>query len=667
MGWDDSTKDEAWAADASAPAEPSAEGAGPAEQAPPPEQSGPGPIPGQRAIASLVPFGLGQEKPHDYATLARAAWESRDNLRYAGRLLVFGVCDECSLGPRGLYDDVVEGMHLCGRRLRGLRRLTMPPLAPADLLDVERLRALDGEALERLGRLANPYLRRAGEPGFRHIGWEEALRLLEDEGRGVAPERLGFLVSARGITNETCYALSKAARLLGTNNVDLLSAPGRAEADRALEEALGIGGPTCALSDLIGSDLVLLVGARVAEEQPEMLRYLARAKERGARVVVIAPALEPGTDACWIPTEPLSALFGTRVLDDLVQVRPEGLGAFLDGVLKQLALEGALDAAFIERSTAGWEALAARLGRLSWEALERASGATRREMEWVALLMGRARTAVTVLGSGYTRGPGGEAAARAVVDLHLARGMIGRPKTGILTLRTHAGEQGGLEMGVGPDRLPGPVPLDEEEAASLAEAWEMPVPSRPGLGLVEMMAAAREGALELLYTAGGGLLEAEERPEQGAAALARVRLRVHQGATLDPAMLVDPAGAVLLLPSLTCHEQPGGGTFTSTERRVRLSPEIPGHPPVGEARPEWEIPCLFARALRPETTNALCWADGAEIRAEIAEIVPLYTGLERLAQPGDWLQWGGPQLFSDGTFLDLPEGRARFSARGDTP
>ena len=54
-------------------------------------------------------------------------------------------------------------------------------------------------------------------------------------------------------------------------------------------------------------------------------------------------------------------------------------------------------------------------------------------------------------------------------------------------------------------------------------------------------------------------------------------------------MLVDPADLVVILPAQNRYEQRGGGTSTSTERRIRFSPEIKGHPQVGESKPEWEI------------------------------------------------------------------------------
>ena len=102
------------------------------------------------------------------------AWRNRDEAGYAWRILRDGVCDGCALGTSGLRDWTLDGVHLCMVRLDLLRLNTMPALDPAVLADAEALAARGSTALRGLGRLAHPMLRRAGEPGFRRIGWPEA-------------------------------------------------------------------------------------------------------------------------------------------------------------------------------------------------------------------------------------------------------------------------------------------------------------------------------------------------------------------------------------------------------------------------------------------------------------------------------------------------------------
>jgi predicted molibdopterin-dependent oxidoreductase YjgC len=113
-----------------------------------------------------------------------------------------------------------------------------------------------------------------------------------------------------------------------------------------------------------------------------------------------------------------------------------------------------------------------------------------------------------------------------------------------------------------------------------------------------------------------------------------------------------------VLPAATRYETPGGVTETTTERRIIFSPEIPGRR-IGEARPEWEIPLQIAARARPERAALLSYAGTAQVREDIARVVPAYEGIQRLAKQGDSVQWGGPRLCADGRF-NTPDGRARF-------
>src|SRR3954454_16285540 len=101
-------------------------------------------------------------------------WENRRQLPYAWRILRHGVCDGCSLGPRGLKDDVIPGTHLCLTRLKLLRLNTMEALADDAWSDISKLRTLTNETLHHLGRLPYPLLYKRGEKGFRRISWDEA-------------------------------------------------------------------------------------------------------------------------------------------------------------------------------------------------------------------------------------------------------------------------------------------------------------------------------------------------------------------------------------------------------------------------------------------------------------------------------------------------------------
>jgi len=176
-----------------------------------------------------------------------------------------------------------------------------------------------------------------------------------------------------------------------------------------------------------------------------------------------------------------------------------------------------------------------------------------------------------------------------------------------------------------------------------------------------MLEAAARGALDVFYIAGGNFIETLPEPERMRAALERVPCRIHQDLFLNSSMLIDPADAVLLLPGQTRYEQRGGGTLTSTERRIRFSPEIRG-PRIGEAMAEWEI---FMRAtqaaLPPERRRWIHFENVEAIRAEMERTMPMYRGIGNLRREGDSVQYGGALLCAGGVCANLPGGRARFT------
>ncbi len=609
----------------------------------------------------FAPNGIGHQKPNHYLDMARTVWVNRRNLAYAWRILHKGVCDGCALGVAGFHDWTLSGVHLCTTRLNLLRLNTMGPLDPAVLADVASLRALDGAALRELGRLPYPMVRRAGDAGFRVVTWDEALDLIAERIRRSDPDAFALYLTARGITNEVYYTAQKVTRFLGTNNVDNAARVCHAPSTTALKRAIGAAATTCSYTDVIESDLIVLFGSNVANGQPVFMKYLYYARKRGAKVVVINPVREPGLEHYWVPSNAESAMFGTVMADEFFGVHTGGDVAFINGVLKVLLAEGGVDDAFVRDHTVGFEELRAELETQSFDELETASGTTRAEMERFARLYADAPGAVLVWSMGITQHRRGTEAVTAIANLGLAGGNVGRRGSGLMPIRGHSGVQGGAEMGAYATAFPGGVAITAESAAALSAQYGFAIGSQPGLTAEEMVLAAGRGEIQVLYSSGGNFLDVLPDPAAVAVALGRVPVRVHQDIVVTTQMLVDPietGEAVVLLPACTRYEQRGGGTETTTERRIVLSPEIDG-PRIGEARAEWEIFCDLGARVHPDRAHLVAFADVDAIRAEIATVVPSYAGVERLAKLGDSVQWGGPRLGTDGKF-STPDGKAHF-------
>ncbi len=615
-------------------------------------------------LKSAVPFGLGQTKPQHFRDMAKVFWKNRDNLGYAWKVLSQGVCDGCALGVAGFHDWTMDGIHLCMTRLNLLRLNTMPELDARLLEDVSRLRSLRNDQLRELGRLPYPMARARGAGGFRRISWDEAYGRMARRIRASDPKRIAFFVTSRGVTNEVYYMAQKVARFLGTNSVDNAARLCHSPSTGAMSYALGVAASTCSYKDWYGTDLIVFFGANPANDQPVTTKYLHEAKKLGTKVVLVNPYREPGMERYWIPSTPRSALFGTDLMDYWFPVSQGGDIAFLYGVLKILIERDWLDHDFIARHSAGFDDLKRATASLPFNVLEAQSGLKRADMEEFAGLIREAKTAVFVWSMGITQHAFGGDTVSMILNLGLARGYVGRDRCGLMPIRGHSSVQGGAEMGAYSTAFPGGKPINAENARNLAAQYGFAIPDWVGLTATEMVDAGAHGQLDLLYCLGGNFLRTLPDPDYVAKAMANIPIRIHQDIILTDQMLIDAKGEVILLPAKTRYEQEGGGTETTTERRIIFSPQIPRQ--VGEARAEWIILRELAAATYPEKAHLLRCETGPAMRAEIAQVVPFYDGFQRLEKSGDALQYGGPHLCADWRF-PTADGKAHFRAAALPP
>lgn len=608
--------------------------------------------------AGWTPFGVGRTKPHHFRDMARIVWENRDALPHAWNVLTKGVCDGCALGTSGLKDWTIGGTHLCMVRLELLRLNTVGPLDPAVLADARALRERSSKDLRALGRIPFPMRRRTGERGFTRVAFDEVWRDVGPRWRALDPKRTAMFVTSRGVTNEVYYVAQKVMRYLGSNNVDNSARLCHSPSTSGLKTTVGVAATTCSYTDWYEADVIVFFGSNPANDQPVTTKYLAEAKRRGARILSVNTYREPGLDRYWIPSSAESALFGTKLCDRHYKVGVGGDLAFLNGVAKVVVAQGWHDEEFVNAATTGFAEWKRALDAHSLDELARLAGTTRAEIEDFAAEIRSANRGVLVWSMGITQHVHGGDTVRAIANLGLLKEWVGRPGTGLMPIRGHSGVQGGAEMGCYSTAFPGGVAIDAQSAARFSKQWGFEVPDQVGLTTVEYLDAAHEGAIDALYCIGGNFLETMPDPARYERAIGRIPLRLHSDLVVTSQMLVDPADVAYLLPARTRYEQRGGGTETTTERRVIYSPEIAGRVP-GEARSEWEMLLDLARAVKPERYARVHFDDGAAIRADVERANPAYRGIAALAKQGDQFQWGGPRLCADRAF-PTDDGKARF-------
>ena len=527
------------------------------------------------------------------------------------------------------------------------------------LAELTGLRKMTPQKLPTLGRLPQPMIRRNGEHGFSPISWPSALAAIRDSVHDTAPDAMAFFATTHGLTNEVYYVFQKLARVLGSNNINLCSCCCHSECVAGLKDTLGIGASTCSLADLVGTDLLVLCGATPDKVDPLTRKYITLAQKTGTQVIIVDPTEEPNNSSGALRLFAADGLFGTSPPVEFFSVRAGGNVAFFNGVLKELIASKRLAHEYIDTHTVAFSLVKAMLERQSWESLQRRSGIPRGRIQRVADLYSRARTAVFAYDVAFTNGKLGADNVKAVVNLALARAMLGRAKCGIIALCGRRSSHAGTECGAAPDRFPGNLEINADTVRRFSNLWHHPMPSTPGAPAAEILEAAQQNKIDFFYCIGGNPLDAGTDLDPLAGALANVRMRVHQDIALNRWMLLDAKETVILLPSQTFYEQTGGGTVGNIERRLRFHAKSISRQ-VGDSLADWEIPVRIGRQLMSNGQQLFPFDNTESIRAEMSRVMPMYRGIEKLQKDNDQFQWGGPFLFQDG-FTAMPYHRAAFT------
>ncbi len=122
----------------------------------------------------------------------------------------------------------------------------------------------------------------------------------------------------------------------------------------------------------------------------------------------------------------------------------------------------------------------------------------------------------------------------------------------LVCLGDYANSRGAADMGLYPDLLPGYTPLSE--GAAFREAWDAGFPTQPGLNLLQMIEAAKEGRLKALYVVGSNPVA---RCHVDPFLLQAPFLVVQDLFLTETAQLAD-----VVLPATGAYEK--SGTFTNT-------------------------------------------------------------------------------------------------------
>ena len=505
-------------------------------------------------------------------------------------------------------------------------------------------------------RARYPLLRRQG--GMERVGWTEALETMAARFRDVqARHGLGSVgvISTGQLVTEEFYALGKLVQLgLGTPNYDGNTTLCMSTAVSGYKRSFGSDGPPGAYEDFERADVILLIGANVAENHP-ILCWRLRANP-ATTLIVVDPRVTK-----------------TAMMADLhLPLRPRSDLALVNGLIHVVLKHNLVDHEFVDRHTSGFDELRESVREYTPERVAEITGLTPELIFRTAWAYARAEAGLIAWTMGVNHSTKGTETVNAINNLALITGNIGRAGAAPLSITGQCNAMGTREAGFA-SIMPGYRTFESAaDRQELAELWNVPVdriPAARGLAYPDIIEAALDRRIRALWIIATNPIVSFPNLKALQQALEGLEFLVVQDG-YHPTPTSEYAH--LMLPAAMWGEKEG--TYTNTERRVSKVNRAVAPP--GEARSDFDIFLDLAGVLGVRNEIFPGWSKPVDAFEEWKRVsagrLCDYSGMSyKLIEQLSGVQWPFPggatdagatrRLYSDGRFK-TDDARARLIA-----
>jgi anaerobic selenocysteine-containing dehydrogenase len=480
------------------------------------------------------------------------------------------------------------------------------------------------------------------------VSWDVALDRMvggfEDLRQRFGPDAVAVLSTGQLVTEEF-YALGKLVRAgMGIRHYDGNTTLCMASAVSGYKRSFGSDGPPGAYSDFDDADLIVLVGANIADNHP-----------------LLAPRVLDNEQAGLIVVDP--RVTKTAMLADVhVALRPRTDIAFLNGVLHVLIADGLIDHEYITAHTNGFDALVAHVEAFTPARIGAECGIAASTVIDVARRIGTASRVLLAWTMGVNHSVQGAETVTLLNTISLVTGNIGRAGAAPLSITGQCNAMGTREAG-GATSAPGYRPWDDANArAEIAALWNVDastLPTERGRAYPDIIDGIIEGTIKGLWVIGTNPIVSFPDRARLEAAFERLELLVVQD--IFPTPTTERAHVVL--PAAMWGEK--DGTYTNSERRVSRARRAVEPP--GDAKSDFDIVLALADRLGCRATLFPGWSGPLDAFREWATVstgrLCDYSGITyELLDDFGGVQWpcaagtaavalgGTPRLYADAMF-----------------
>jgi anaerobic selenocysteine-containing dehydrogenase len=568
-------------------------------------------------------YAYGEDARYGYVSASRVAnkWvKTTCGYCSVGCGMLIGVKDGKAVSAHGNPDHPVNGGKLCPKGLS------------------------EHHVLDAPGRATTPLLRKNGK--LEPVSWDEALETMVDRiGAIQAKHGLGALgvIGTGQLLTEEFYTLGKLVQLgFRTPNYDGNTTLCMASAVAGYKLSFGSDGPPGSYRDIEIADVVLLIGANIADNHPILCNRLERNKKR--TLIVVDPRVTK-----------------TAMMADIhLPLKPRSDIALINGIAHILIRDGLVDREYIAAHASGFEELAAYVRSYNPQHVAKLTGLSVTQIEHVAMLYGRAKAAFIGWTMGVNHSTQGAVTVAAINNLAVITGNIGRAGAAPFSITGQCNAMGTREAGFA-SSLPGYRKFENSaDRAELAALWgvsERHIPGARGLAYPDIIEAAVQDRIKALWFIATNPAVSFPNYSVLEQALRNVEFLVVQDG-FHPTPTSEFAD--LVLPAAIWGEKEG--TYTNSERRVSKVNRVVAPP--GKARSDFDIFLDISERLGVHNALFPGWTSTHDAFKEWQRVsagrMCDYSGFtwEELEEAGG-MQWGGERLYSDGIF-PTADGRAKL-------
>ena len=483
------------------------------------------------------------------------------------------------------------------------------------------------------------------------------------------PDAVAFYVSGQLLTEDYYIANKLMKGYIGSANIDTNSRLCMSSAVSAYKRAFGEDVVPCDYQDLEHTDLIVLIGSNAAWTHPVLFQRMQRAKQinPACQLVVVDPRRTATAESA----------------DQHLAINPGTDAALYNGLLNFLAEHQALDKAYIDANTQGFDEALAEASNWGLVKVSQFCGVSQTQLQDFYQLFLRSKKAISMYSMGINQSTSGVDKCHAIINVHLATGKIATLGSGPFSITGQPNAMGGREVGGLANQLAAHMDIENPAHRDLVQTfWQSPhMPTEPGAKAVDMIEQMQAGKIKAVWVMATNPLVSLPDHNAVAKAFERCEFVVVSDCVADNDTL---AYADVKLPATPWLEK--NGTVTNSERRI--SRQRGALKPTGQAKHDWQIMSLVAQKMgfngfdyqhpyqvftefsalsgyqnSGESKRVFDMSGLAQLSlAEYEQLQPVQWPVKRpVKEPIKASAQGNMRVFGDGQFATV-NGRAKFFA-----